>query len=259
MAGEGSLTIVGTGIELGSHMTRAAELEIEAADVVLTLVAEPGMHAYLESRNANVRSLHGLYELGEDRAEAYERMAAEILDEVRQGKRVCVALYGHPGVFVTPSHEAIRRARSEGFPARMLPGISAEDCLFADLGFDPSEAGCQSFEATDFLLRRRLFDPTSALVLWQIGTVGSVAAAAEAQPTGLAVLVETLLEHYPPEHEVVVYQASPYPVFGALVDRMPLCELSADRVTALATLYVPPLDQRPVDVTMLDRLGLPRV
>jgi uncharacterized protein YabN with tetrapyrrole methylase and pyrophosphatase domain len=258
VAGEGSLTIVGTGIELGSHMTRGAELEIEAADVVLTLVAEPAMHAYLASRTANVRSLHGLYELGEDRSAAYERMAAEILDEVRRGKRVCVALYGHPGVFVTPSHEAIRRARAEGFPARMLPGISAEDCLFADLGLDPSEAGCQSFEATDFLLRRRIFDPTSALVLWQIGTVGSTAAAAEAQPTGLAVLVETLLEHYPPDHEVVVYQASPYPGFGALADRMPLSKLGADRVTALATLYVPPLEPRPVDVTMLDRLGLPQ-
>jgi len=152
----------------------------------------------------------------------------------------------------------MRRARAEGFAARMLPGISAEDCLFADLGLDPSEAGCQSFEATDFLIRRRIFDPTSALVLWQIGTVGSVAASAEAQPTGLPTLVETLLEHYPSDHEIVVYQASPYPVFGALSDRMPLQALTAERVTALATLYVPPLDQRPVDVTMLDRLNLPR-
>jgi uncharacterized protein YabN with tetrapyrrole methylase and pyrophosphatase domain len=258
MASDGSLTIVGTGIELGSHITRGARIEIEAADVVLTLVAEPGMQAWLESLNGNVRSLHGLYEVGQDRVHAYEAMTEEILDHVRQGRRVCVALYGHPGVFVTPSHESMRRARAEGFPARMLPAVSAEDCLFADLGVDPSVAGCQSYEATDFLLRRRIFDPTSALVLWQIGTVGSVEAAEEAQPTGLPVLVEILLEHYPAEHEVVVYEASPYPVFQPLADRMPLRDLTAARVTALATLYVPPLEPRPVDVTMLNRLGLPR-
>jgi uncharacterized protein YabN with tetrapyrrole methylase and pyrophosphatase domain len=258
MASDGSLTIVGTGIELGSHMTRAGQTEIENADVVLSLVAEPAMQTYVESLNRNVRSLSDHYELGEDRAKAYERMAEEIVGEVRKGRRVCLALYGHPGVFVTPSHEAMRRVRAEGFPARMLPGISAEDCLFADLGFDPSVAGCASFEATEFLLHSRIFDPTSALVLWQVGTVGSYVAASGAQPTGLPVLVETLLEHYPPDHEVVVYQASPYPVFQPLVDRMPLRDLTAERVPALATLYVPPLEPRPVDVTMLDRLGLPR-
>ena len=40
----------------------------------------------------------------------------------------------HPGVYVAPSHETVLRARAEGYPARMLPGISSEDCLFADLG-----------------------------------------------------------------------------------------------------------------------------
>jgi hypothetical protein len=34
----------------------------------------------------------------------------------------------------------------------MLPAVSAEDCLFADLGVDPGAAGCQSHEAADFLI-----------------------------------------------------------------------------------------------------------
>jgi uncharacterized protein YabN with tetrapyrrole methylase and pyrophosphatase domain len=183
-------------------------------------------------------------------------MVEEVVAEVCGGHRVCLALYGHPGVFVTPSHEAIRRVRAAGLPARMLPAVSAEDCLFADLGVDPAASGCQSYEATDFLLRQRVFDTTAALVLWQIGTVGSVEAAAEPRPTGLPVLVELLLEHYPAEHEVVVYEASALPVFGPRVDRLPLGDLVADRVTALATLYVPPLAERATDLTMLDRLGL---
>jgi uncharacterized protein YabN with tetrapyrrole methylase and pyrophosphatase domain len=185
-------------------------------------------------------------------------MTEAILSEVRAGKDVCAAFYGHPGVFVAPSHEAVRRARREGFPARLLPGISAEDCLFADLGVDPARCGCQSYEATDFLVHRRGFDPSAALVLWQIGTVGSITAAAGAQPHGLAVLVEILLEHYPAAHEVTVYEASPYPGCKPVARSVALSELSAAHVTALSTLYVPPRTDAPPDLTMLDRLGLPR-
>ena len=61
----------------------------------------------------------------------------------------------------------------------MLPGISAEDCLFADLGVDPAEAGCQSYEATRFLERRPAIEPRAALILWQIGVVGSANHSAE--------------------------------------------------------------------------------
>jgi uncharacterized protein YabN with tetrapyrrole methylase and pyrophosphatase domain len=254
----GSLTVVGTGIQLGTHLTREARVLLESADVVLSVVAEPGMQAVLEDLNPQTQSLHHLYEVGESRREAYAAMAEEILRHVREGKNVVAAFYGHPGVFVAPSHEAIRMARAEGYRATMLPAVSAEDCLFADLGVDPSRFGCQSYEATDFLVHRRRIDPTATLVLWQIGTVGSTVAASTTQPTGLPVLVETLLEQYPPEHEVTVYEASPYPGFDPLVRTVRLGELSAEHVTALSTLYVPPREKAPLDLTMLDRLGLPR-
>jgi uncharacterized protein YabN with tetrapyrrole methylase and pyrophosphatase domain len=254
----GSLTVVGTGIQLGTHLTREARVLLESADVVLSVVAEPGMQAVLEDLNPQTQSLHRLYEVGESRREAYAAMAEEILRHVREGKNVVAAFYGHPGVFVAPSHEAIRMARAEGYRATMLPAVSAEDCLFADLGVDPSRFGCQSYEATDFLVHRRRIDPTATLVLWQIGTVGSTVAASTTQPTGLPVLVETLLEHYPPEHEVTVYEASPYPGFDPLVRTVRLGELSAEHVTALSTLYVPPREKAPLDLTMIDRLGLPR-
>jgi uncharacterized protein YabN with tetrapyrrole methylase and pyrophosphatase domain len=254
----GSLTVVGTGIQLGTHLTPEARIAIEGADVVLSLVAEPAMQDALERMNPNARSLHTLYDVGESRTDAYEAMAEEILSHVRRGQNVCAAFYGHPGVFVAPSHEAIRRARAEGFEARMLPGISAEDCLFADLGVDPARVGCQSYEATDFLVHSRRIDPTAAVVLWQVGTVGSVVAAEEARPAGLAALVGRLLEAYQPEHPVTVYEASPYPGFEPLVRTVSLGTLAAEHVTALSTLYVPPREQAPLDVTMLDRLGLPR-
>ena len=254
----GSLTVVGTGIQFGTQMTPEARGVIKNADVVLSLVAEPVMQAALKRLNPETRSLQEHYVVGESRSEAYEAMIAEILSHVRRGLDVCAAFYGHPGVFVAPSHEAVRRAREEGFRARMLPGISAEDCLYADLGIDPARSGCQCYEATDFLVHGRQVDTTAALVLWQIGTVGNSAAAEEATPTGLGVLVEVLLELYPADHDVVVYEASPYPGFDPLVRRVPLVDLSPQDVTAMSTLYVPPAGAAELDVTMMDRLGLPR-
>lgn len=65
-----------------------------------------------------------------------------MLQEVRLGKKVVGVFYGHPGVFVSPSHRAISIARFEGYEAKMLPAVSAEDSLYADLGIDPSRPGC---------------------------------------------------------------------------------------------------------------------
>jgi uncharacterized protein YabN with tetrapyrrole methylase and pyrophosphatase domain len=253
----GSLIVVGTGIQLGTQLTPEARMAIKNADIVLALVTEPVMQASVKRLNPNMRSLHDHYVLGESRAGAYEAMVVEILAHVRRGLDVCAAFYGHPGVFVAPSHEAVRRAREEGFRARMLPGISAEDCLFADLGVDPA-LGCQSYEATDFLVHGRRVDTTATLVLWQLGTVGSAAASAEARPSGLGVLVDALLELYPSDHEVVVYEASPYPGFDPLICRVPLSDLTPEHVSAMSTLCVPPREPARRDLTMLDRLGLPR-
>ena len=254
----GSLTVVGTGIQLGTQMTPEARMAIKNADVVLSLVAEPVMQAAIERLNPETHSLEQHYVVGESRADAYEAMIAAILSHVRNGQEVCAAFYGHPGVFVSPSHEAVRRAREEGFRARMLPGISAEDCLFADLGLDPARFGCQCYEATDFLVHRRRVDTSAALILWQLGTVGNSAASEHAVPSGLGVLVEVLLELFSPDHEVVVYEASPYPGFDPLISRAPLADLRPDHVTAMSTLYVPPARPAELDVTMMDRLGLPR-
>jgi hypothetical protein len=61
-----------------------------------------------------------------------------------------------------------------GIKAYILPAVSAEDCLFADLGIDPSYPGLQTLEATDMLLRRRMLLTDSHVIIWQVGCVGDV-------------------------------------------------------------------------------------
>lgn len=258
--GRGSLVVVGTGIRLAQQCTPEARDAIQRSDVVYAVVPDAFAQHWLETLNGNVVSLQPLYGNGRSRAKTYEAMTEAILEGLRAGKRVCAVFYGHPGVFVTPSHEAIRRARAEGFEAYMQPGVSAEDCLYADLGVDPADVGCQSYEATDFILNARKVDTTAALVIWQIAVAGDLSyTLLEPDPRRLAVLVEVLLEDYPPEHSVIVYEAATLPVTEVKQQSLPLCELHTATVSQLSTLYIPPLARpqpSPVRLALLkDRLG----
>jgi uncharacterized protein YabN with tetrapyrrole methylase and pyrophosphatase domain len=254
---EGSLTIVGTGIRL-SQLSFEARAALEHADKVLYLVADPLTQSWITQTNRQAESLEHLYGRGKARLDTYREMIERILACVRKGLEVCVAFYGHPGVFVYPSHEAIRRARLEGFNARMLPGISALDCLVADLGVDPGAMGCQSFEATDFLVHGRRIDTTSALILWQIGAIGQVDLRSRCSARGLAVLVQKLGEHYDPSHPAVIYEASQYSICDPVIKRVPLARVPKAGVTYGSTLYVPPKSPARPDLEMIERLTMPR-
>ena len=254
-APRGSLVVVGTGIQLVSQMTIEAKAAIEEADKVLYLVADPATRYWIKKLNSGAESLHHFYEQGKPRIQTYLEMVEKALSYVREGLDVCVALYGHPGVFVFPSHEMVKRARAEGFQAKMLPGISAEDCLFADLGIDPSMHGCQSFEATDFLIHRRTFDTTSSLILWQIGVVGEANYTLTLDTKNLRILVEHLENFYDQSHQVAIYEASPYPTCDPTILWVALHDVPSSPVTPISTLYVPPKAKACVDEEMMNRLN----
>lgn len=251
----GSLVIVGTGIRPPLHTTTEAIRRIERADRVLYLLADSPTK-WIHDRNPSARSLAPLYEEHERRKDVYEAIVDEVLALVREGFHVCFALYGHPGVFVTPSQAALARARAEGFPATMLPGISAEDCLFADLGVDPADSGCQSYEATDLLIRERAVDTSVPLVVWQISVIGTFGTKGPINRAGLAVLADRLIESHGPDHDVVLYEASPFPVGPSLIEHVRLRDLPEAGVTPLSTLYVPPARTSPLSAPMMERLGI---
>ena len=251
----GSLTVVGTGIEIGGHLTPQARVAFEHADEALYLVADAVAAAFLQETNPQARSLSTLYEKGKLRLEAYEAMIDEMLSPLRAGRTVCAAFYGHPGIFVYPGQEAIRRARAEGFQAQMLPGVSSLDCLWCDLGIDPALAGCQIYHTTDFVLQRRRPDTAATLILLQISVIGQPAHLEQPDWSRLPVLVEYLEEFYPVDHEVIGYEASPYPVAKPIVERVALGALASAKLRPAMTLVVPPATEGVPDPTMLQRLG----
>jgi hypothetical protein len=105
-------------------------------------------------------------------------------------------------------------------------------------------------------VRRTQPDTTVLLVLLQIGVIGQPAHLEQPDWSRLPVLVECLEAFYPSEHEVIGYEASPFPMAWPVIERVPLGGLAEAKLTAGMTLVVPPAKEPETDPTMLDRLGL---
>lgn len=256
---QGSLVVVGTGISITGQMTLLTQSYIEHADIVFMGVSNKLGESAVKKLNPNTVELDDLYQPGKSRAITYQQMTNRIVDAVKQGLKVCAAFYGHPGVFVKPSHDAIKQVRALGLRAEMLPGISAEDCLIADLSLDPAHFGCQSYEATQFLFRDYQLDPHMTQIIWQIGLAGEASLGvldADHCQAGLALYQEILMQMYPAEHEVILYEAATMPLYGPKIDRFPLSELAKCQPTLISTLVVPSLGLPDYHQGRLNQLGL---
>ena len=246
-AAAAGLVVVGGGIQFGRHASERCLSEIRAAEVVLCL-ADPFALGMISAMRPDVINLGLHYAPGKDRRQTYREIDAAIMQEVRAGKQVCAVFYGHPGVFADVPHRVIRKARAEGCPARMEPGISAEACLYADLGLDPGHRGVQSIEATHFLHYDRQLDPLGLVLLWQVALSGDLSCTRlHAEREGLQALVDKLLRFYPPGHEVILYEAAQLPIDVPRMDRLALGDLPSAHYREYTTLVIPPLGELCVD------------
>lgn len=256
MSKRGSLVCVGVGMTLGSHLTPLCRSYIEQADVVFTGLSDGVMELWIAQMNPDVRSLQQYYREGKPRAETYREMVEAMLTEVRAGKTVCGAFYGHPGVFALPPRKALAIARSEGYEAHMEAGVSAEDTLYADLEIDPGEVGCQHFEANQVMVYRRRIDPSAYLVLWQIGIAGDRSYSKFSTGTEYRqLLVDLLLRDYNPDHEVILYTAATLPTRGPKIQRLKLKNLPRTPTDIHMTLVIPPGQALQPDATMRRKLA----
>lgn len=236
------LIVVGCGIKFVSHLTVEVKAAIEQSDKVLYLVNEPAMKVWIKKHAKQAQSLDFLYGAATNRQHSYQAISDYILDALEEDKSLCVVLYGHPSVFATPALDAVSRAKTAGIDCQILPGISAEDCLFADLAIDPGDRGCLSFEASYFLLYQPTFTHQCHLVLWQAAVIGMQGHPPEDHDPrpGLALLSQYLLTFYPEKHPIVSYQAAQYPQFSPIIKVIQLGQLATEVIPRLATLYIAP-------------------
>ena len=256
MTSQGSLAVVGLGMMLGAHLSPRSRSHIEQADVVFALVSDPLVELWVQDMRPDMHSLQPYYREGKVRLDSYREMVEAMLVEVRAGRRVCGIFYGHPGVFAMVPHKAVAGARAEGFEAVMEPGISAEDCLYADLGIDPGTYGCAHYEASQFMFCQRRVDPSAYLVLWQIGIAGDRSLSRFATGADYRrLLVELLAGDYPPEHEVIAYEAATLPIVAPRLERMRLADIVDADLRLQTTLVIPPSQPMQRNQQMLDRLA----
>ncbi len=251
-----SLTVVGTGIKFLSQMTLEARTYIEKADKVLFLVNDPVLKLWIKKTNINSESLDDLYFKYSQRIESYQAITDYIVSHLVDEQHVCVAIYGHPAVFCKPALDAVHLAIDQGFDAKMLPGISAEACLFADLLIDPGVCGCQSFEATDFLLYQRKFDENSHLILWQPDVIGLKGHDSTNDKMGINLLCERLVKTYPLAHEVIIYEAAQYPGLKPTITTITLSQLKSAILSPISTLYIKPAGKTHCDDDIVKKLHL---
>jgi uncharacterized protein YabN with tetrapyrrole methylase and pyrophosphatase domain len=257
MISQSSLVVVGVGIKFISHISVEAKAYISQSEKVLYLVNDPLMQEWIQELNPNSESLDHLYNKHELRTDSYKGISNYILQSMQVNKNVCVVMYGHPSVFAEPALDAVKEAKKQGCYAKILPAISAEDCLFADLLIDPGSCGCQSFEATDFLIHDRKFDTSSHLILWQIGVIAVLShLRSQNNKNGIIVLTNYLKRFYPSKHLVTIYEASQYPSFEPRINLVALEDLPNAELSRLSTLYVPPSQKAACNERMIEALAI---
>mgnify|MGYP000023534417 CR=1 FL=1 len=253
----GQLVCVGTGMTLGAHISPITTSHIAQADVVFSLMSTGITERWVEEMHNDVRSLQPYYQEGKNRNITYNEMVEAILTEVRAGKKVVGVFYGHPGVFACVSHRAVKQAQQENYPAHIEAGISAEDCLYADLSIDPGKTGCINYEASQYMFYKRNIDPAAYLVLWQVGLAGDKTL--EKFATGKAyrqVLVDLLLETYPEDHQVILYQAKVLPIDTMRAEHIALTDLVNAELFMHTTLVIPPSEKMQPNQAVLNKLNL---
>lgn len=256
----GHLICIGTGMRMAGQITPLARSYLEHADVVVSAVPNAFTREWIRGIAKDFICVLDHYDDvkvdGKNRGDTYRRMADTILAQVRLGKTVCAAFYGHPGIFACIGHMAIKDARAEGYRAEMLPGVSALDCLVADLGIDPGRLGMQSYETTQFMIYQRRIDPTALLVLWQPHLAGELSLKRfESTQARIQVLVDKLARDYPLEHEVILYEAATTPFERTRIDRLPLRALAQAHLQGATTLVIPPLALPARDQAVVDLLN----
>lgn len=176
-------------------------------------------------------------------------MAAATIQAALDNPPVTLALYGHPLIFSYPPFLVKEMAKRMSLHTKTLPGISALDCLFVDLGIDPAMNGIQMFEATELLPRNRPLFTDVPAVLWQVGALETgLFSTRPSTAERFTRFTMHLLKFYNPDHNVFAVHSSTHPLLRPEIFRFQIDEMEsyAPALHAGFTLYIPPVTMRPI-------------
>lgn len=248
------LALVGTGIKTISHITEEAKGYIASCDKVLYLVNEPLLESYIKKIGKKTLSLDLLYFQSQSRERAYRNIANKIHAEVEGVNSLCVVIYGHPCVFATPGLLALSELENnDNIEIVVCSAVSAQDCLYADLRFDPADGGVHTFDATEYLLYDKLIDTSSHVVIYQIGMIGNLGLPTNSvNMEAINFVKNKLINLYDKNKKAIIYESALYPGTKPKITEFDLDNLDNQDLTTISTLYIPPVKvQRKANIEAL--------
>ncbi|MFQ3629996.1 nucleoside triphosphate pyrophosphohydrolase [Roseiflexus sp.] len=245
------ITLVGLGPGDPGMMTRAAWEIISTTRVLYLRTAVHPAVAALPSSVA-IHSFDDLYERATHFDEVYEQIADDLIARARGGEPVVYATPGDPLTAEATSRHLLRRARAQGVPIRVIPGVSFVEPVCALLRVDPLEHGLQLLDALDLAVGDAVDDAPSWASLHGF-TYTPPLLPFPLTPTRPALICQvysrsvashvklSLMERYPADHPVTLVRAAG--VIGAeSIVELPLHTLDhRSDFDNLTSLYVPPL------------------
>lgn len=241
--------IVGLGMGSADQVTREVDRVLQESEQVLFVDPSIGMQEYLSKRCSNVTDLSTLYQEGKNRLQTYKEMATVVIEAAMSNPPVTLALYGHPTVFAYPPFIIRSVANQLGLKVKVLPGVSAMDCILAELMIDPANEGLQMFEASDLLMRRRRLSTDMQTLIWQVGSLETgLYSTMTNRPERFGRFLDYLLEYYPSYHEVTAVFCSSHPAVPSTIFTFFLKDLLAvaEELHGGYTLFLPPTHCAPV-------------
>jgi tetrapyrrole methylase family protein/MazG family protein len=234
---QGSITIVGLGPGSGDLLTRQAWRALAGAERVYLRTAR---HPAVADLPADVRreSFDHIYDSAEAFAHVYEEIVAELVARARQGEPVVYAVPGHPHVAEATVTALVERAEAEGFPLRVVPGLSFVEPSLTALNVD-ALTGLQLFDALTVAAHHHPpVNPDAPLLL---GQVYNRLIAGELKLALMAV--------YPDEYLVSLVHAAG--TDAEQIETVPLYAIDrSPHIDHLTSLYVPPF-ARPASLVAL--------
>ena len=238
------LYIVGLGVRVPDHTTMEAAAAFARCDHIYTIVQQPpSMWLPRDAQRVSVTNLLEMYVEGALRNENYDRVSRRIFDALESHRTIAYVTYGNPVVYDSVTHRLIRLATDAGVAARIIPCVSSIDTLLCDLEVDMAP-GLQVYEASWMVAAEVTLNVSTAVILVQLGTFGSLRAHYRQRPTArsLVPLSEYLQAFYPPSH-LVALVCSGSPQGGAKLRRVALSDLPnvGDAELLGGSLYIPAL------------------
>ena len=221
------ITIVGLGPGDPRYLTNEANTVLAEAREIYLRTRQHPIVAALPGR-ATLHSFDALYDSAESFDSLYRAIADQILALGARPEGVIYAVPGHPLVGETTVQLILAAAAQQGIPVRLVDGLSFVEPTLSALRLEALR-GLQLADALDVAGQHSpLLDPDRPALLGQLysrDVAGDVKL--------------TLLNVYPPEHQVILVRAAGTP--QEELRNIPLEDLDRGQVDHLTSLYIPPL------------------